>query len=151
MKRYAGIVAAFLLVLGLASAAGAATRVGVLRCYVEGGVGYGVGSAREARCSFTSESGRRERYRALIKRIGLDVGYTGQAVLVWAVFAPSDLRRHALVGTYIGASADLAIGPGAGANVLVGGNKATVSLQPLSVKTETGLALAAGAGELELR
>jgi hypothetical protein len=151
MKTFLATVAGLSLTLGLTSAASAATRVGVLRCYVENGAGYVVGSAHLARCSFTSETGRRERYRGIIKRVGLDVGYTGRAVIVWAVFAPSDLRRHALTGDYVGASADLAVGIGGGGNVLVGGNRRTVSLQPVSFKTETGLAVAVGAAELELR
>ncbi len=86
-----------------------------------------------------------------MRRVGLDVGYTGRAVIEWAVFAPSFLRRHALAGNYVGASADITAGIGGGANVLVGGNPYTISLQPVSLKTETGLAIGAGAGELELR
>jgi uncharacterized protein DUF992 len=33
----------------------------------------------------------------------------------------------------------------------VGGNSATISLQPVSVKAETGLAVGAGLGQLQLR
>lgn len=151
MKTRMTLLLGALLALGLASQANAATRVGMLRCYVQGGVGYIVGSSHEARCIFTSESGRRERYWARVKRIGLDVGYTGNSMIAWAVFAPSNIRHRALVGSYIGASADAAIGIGGGGNVLVGGNDRTISLQPVSLKAETGLAIAVGAGDLELR
>ncbi|MGA9547278.1 MAG: DUF992 domain-containing protein, partial [Rhodomicrobium sp.] len=43
---------------------------------------------------------------------------------LWSVYAPTSLRHRALVGNYVGASADAAIGVGGGANVLVGGNSA---------------------------
>jgi ABC-type cobalamin transport system permease subunit len=152
MKTIGTIFAGLLLVLGLASSANAATRVGVLRCYVAGGASFVVGSVHDARCTFTSAyTGRRERYMARVSRVGVDIGFTGPAMIVWAVYAPSTVGPRALTGNYIGASADAAIGVGGGANLLVGGNDRTVSLQPLSVKTETGIALAAGAGRLELR
>lgn len=151
MKSISAAVAAVALVLGLMSSAEAGTRVGVLRCYMDGGTGRIIGSSQNARCIFTSDSGQREHYSSRISRIGLDLGYTGKSVIVWAVFAPSDLRHHALRGSYVGASADIAVGIGGGGNILVGGNDRTISLQPLSVKAETGLAVAVGAGNLELR
>jgi hypothetical protein len=151
MKALITAIGGAVLALGLISAANAATRVGVLRCHVHGGASYVVGSSHKARCVFTSESGHSERYWGHVKRVGLDLGYTRGSVITWAVFAPSDLGRRALAGDYVGASADVAAGIGGGANVLVGGNSRTVSLQPLSLKTETGLALGAGAGVLELR
>ncbi|MBI4724609.1 MAG: DUF992 domain-containing protein [Rhodomicrobium sp.] len=151
MKTLMTVIGGLLLALGLTPAAGAATRIGMLRCHVEGGSGYIVGSSHAARCVFTSESGKREVYRGRVKRIGIDVGYTGDAVILWAVFAPSSLRHRALAGDYAGASADVAVGIGGGANVLVGGNRGTISLQPLSLKAEKGLAVGVGAGKLELR
>ncbi len=107
--------------------------------------------AHDARCVFKGDNGRTERYVARINRIGLDVGFTGKSMLVWAVFAPSEHRRHALRGSYVGASGDLALGVGAGANVLVGGNDRTISLQPLSLKAVNGVTVALGAGSVELR
>jgi hypothetical protein len=76
---------------------------------------------------------------------------TNKSELVWSVYAPTSLKRRALVGNYVGASADAAIGVGGGANVLMGGSNATVSLQPISVKSQTGLAIGAGLGQLQLR
>lgn len=151
MKSVSAAITAAALALGLASSADAATRVGVLRCYMDGGTGYVVGSSHEARCIFTGASGKRERYSGRISRVGLDVGYTGKSVIVWAVYAPSDYKHRALRGSYVGASADVAVGIGGGANVLIGGSDKTISLQPVSVKAETGIAVAAGAGNLELR
>jgi hypothetical protein len=47
------------------------------------------------------------------------------------VFAPtSRLRRGSLVGNYVGASGNAALGVGLGANVLIGGSHRTISLQP---------------------
>jgi hypothetical protein len=151
MKRLITAIGGVTLALALSSAASAATRVGELRCHIHDGTGYVVGSAHKARCVFIGLSGRRERYWGAVKRVGLDVGYTRSAVVRWAVFAPSDLGARALVGDYAGASADVAAGIGGGANVLVGGNARTISLQPVSLKTEGGLALGAGAAVLELR
>jgi hypothetical protein len=151
MKALITAIGGVALAFGLISAANGATRVGVLRCHVHGGASYIVGSAHKARCVFTSESGRSERYWGRVKRVGLDLGYTHGAAVTWAVFAPSDLGRRALAGDYAGASADIAAGIGGGANVLVGGNAHTISLQPLSLQTETGLAVGAGASVLELR
>ncbi|MGO9544929.1 MAG: DUF992 domain-containing protein [Rhodomicrobium sp.] len=151
MKTFMTVAGGILLALGLTSAASAGVRVGQLRCHIHHGEGYVVGSVHKARCHFTSVDGHRERYWGSMKRIGLDLGYTRHAVLVWDVFAPTGLGPHALAGDYVGASADVSVGIGAGANVLVGGNGGTISLQPLSLKHETGVALGAGAGKLELR
>jgi hypothetical protein len=152
MKTLITTLAGLLVALGLTSGAQAATRAGVLRCYVDGGAGFIVGSVYDARCTYTSTlTGYRERYRARISRIGVDVGYRGPAMLVWAVVVPSELGPRALRGNYLGASADVAVGVGGGANVLIGGNDRTISLQPLSVQAERGFTLAAGAGKLELR
>jgi hypothetical protein len=152
MKTFWAVIAGMGLSLALGASAEAATRVGVLKCYVAGGPSFIVGSSHEARCVFKSDvSGRTEHYVARVRRVGIDVGYTGKALIVWAVYAPSVLHHHALAGSYVGASADVAASIGGGANVLVGGNDATVSLQPLSLKSESGWVVAAGAGDLELR
>ena len=55
-----------------------------------------------------------------------------------------------LTGTYTGASAEVSVAAGLGANVLVGGSNRTVALQPLSVQGQVGLDIAAGIGQLEL-
>ena len=52
-------------------------------------------------------------------------------------------------GTYTGASAEMSIAAGLGANVLVGGSNHTLALQPLSVQGQIGLD-AAGVGSLDL-
>ncbi len=151
MKTLATAVSALALAFGFVASADAGVRAGVLHCYASKRVGAIIGSFQEARCLFTSIDGRRERYVAHIERAGLDLGVTDHSEIAWTVYAPTALRHHALAGDYIGASADVSIGIGGGANVLVGGNGATISLQPVSLKAETGLAIGAGAGRLQLR
>jgi hypothetical protein len=150
MKAFMTVAGGILLALGLNSAASAGVRIGELRCHVHGGNSYVVGSSHRVRCVFISATGYREHYRGRLSRSGLDLGYTGGAKVVWAVFAPTELREHALSGSYTGASADAAAGIGGGANVLLGGNGGTISLQPVSLKSETGLALGAGVAKLAL-
>jgi hypothetical protein len=151
MKVVWATVAACAVAFGLTSAAQADVRVGELRCYVQPGTGSVVSSAHEARCVFSGLDGHRERYVALLTRVGLDVGFTDKSVLVWDVFAPTSHRRHALKGSYVGASVEAAVGVGGAVNVLFGGNDRTVSFQPVSLKAETGVAAAVGVGQLELR
>jgi hypothetical protein len=126
-------------------------RVGTLTCNVEGGVGLVLGSRRNMTCVFRPTSGRREAYTGRITRVGIDIGVTRRAKMTWLVFAPGRLKAGSLAGNYGGASAQATIGVGLGANVLVGGFKKSVALQPLSVQGQTGLNLAAGVAGLRLR
>ncbi|HWA00658.1 MAG TPA: DUF992 domain-containing protein, partial [Caulobacterales bacterium] len=72
--------------------------------------------------------------------------------LVWAVVAPSsNVGRTALEGSYGGVSADATVGVGGAAHILVGGLDRSITLQPLSVEGNTGVALAAGVGVLHLK
>jgi len=64
--------------------------------------------------------------------------------------APSYAPAFSWTGTYVGASAEMSIAAGLGANVLVGGSNRSVALQPLSVQGQTGLNIAAGVSSLEL-
>jgi hypothetical protein len=128
-------------------------QVGTLRCEIPGGIGYIVGSRREASCEYRPSSGRNaiDLYIGRFDKVGLDIGATGPSVLAWAVIAHStDLGPGDLAGKYRGASAAVAALIGGGANVLVGGSDITVSLQPLSVEGQTGLSVAAGYASLRL-
>ena len=126
-------------------------RVGALNCVIEGGVGLILGSKKGMICTFKPSNGRSEKYRGSITRVGVDIGVTGKAYMTWAVFAPGKLKRGSLAGDYGGAGAEATIGVGLGANVLVGGFKKSVALQPLSVQGQTGLNVAAGVAGLKLR
>jgi hypothetical protein len=88
----------------------------------------------------------------VISTVGLDIGITGGGALAWAVFAPTEgPPRGGLAGAYVGASGDVGVGVGLGANVLFGGSNRTVALQPVSVEGQVGVNLALGLSELELR
>ena len=81
--------------------------------------------------------------------IGFDIGLTAGGIIVWTVFADTNRYVGKLRRKYVGATAEVSFGAGLGANVLVGGSHRTVALQPLSVRGQVGIDLAAGIGELE--
>lgn len=127
-------------------------EVGTLQCTVAGGAGLILGSVKDMSCRYNSSDGRiSEPYEGTVTRVGLDIGVTGAAVIIWTVFAPtSSFRPGALEGTYAGIAAEATAGVGAGANVLVGGSDKTFTLQPVSVGAQTGLNLAVGIGSMRL-
>lgn len=127
-------------------------QIGTLQCDVSGGVGLIITSQREMVCTFRNPAGIVDTYTGVIRRFGLDVGATTGGQLAWSVFAPSgQYVGNALTGSYTGASAQATVAVGLGANVLVGGSDASIALQPLSVQAQTGLNLAVGVANLELR
>lgn len=128
-------------------------RVGGLTCDTGPRVGLVLGSRQDMRCVFrSSATGAQYTYRGKIRRIGLDVGVTRGGTLFWAVFAPnSNIGRGTLRGNYVGASGNVALGIGLGANVLIGGSRRTISLQPLSVEGQIGINLAVAVASLSLR
>jgi hypothetical protein len=87
-----------------------------------------------------------------MRRIGLDLGITAGGAMAWAVLtsAPTP-SRGGLAGHYGGASGDISVGVGVGANVLIGGSNKSVALQPLSIEGQVGLNLALGIAGLELQ
>jgi hypothetical protein len=128
-------------------------RVGGLTCATSPRVGLILGSRQEMRCVFlATNTGRQYNYAGTIRRVGLDIGVTGGGTLFWGVFARnSNIGRGTLRGSYVGASGNVAVGIGLGANVLVGGSRRTITLQPLSVEGQIGLNLALGVSNLILR
>ncbi|WFU74823.1 DUF992 domain-containing protein [Bradyrhizobium sp. CB2312] len=148
---YAALVLALAIVPATAQQAGR-TQVGTLTCNISPGVGMIVAGQRQLSCIYESARGRaREAYEGTVSTLGLDIGATSGGKLTWAVFAPTTLRRAALVGTYTGATAGGTVGAGAGANLLIGGSDRTVALQPLSVQGQTGVNITAGVSSMELR
>ena len=110
-----------------------------------------VGSVTELNCRFVPAGGGPvESYMARMKRAGLDIGVAQQVAITWGVFAPSNLHKGELAGTYGGGAASATVGVGVGANALWGGSNNTVSLQPVSVQGQTGLSAAAGVASLQL-
>jgi hypothetical protein len=146
--------AAVLLLFALAIPAHAqqkmTVKTGYLTCHVASGWGFIIGSSRDIRCAYSSKT-HTEHYRGSISKFGADIGYLKSAVLLWAVAAPTtDLGRGALAGSYAGATASVSLGVGAGANVLIGGFKKSIALQPVSVEGQNGLNVAAGVAAMTL-
>ncbi len=127
-------------------------QIGVLNCTVDGGVGLILGSSKGLNCTFKKGDGTREHYSGNVNKFGLDIGVTKKAKISWLVFAPSGKNEHgALAGGYVGLSAEVTVGGGVGANLLVGGFNKSITLQPLSVQVQEGLNIAAGIGSMNLK
>jgi hypothetical protein len=143
--------------LGLVASTGVAAAqgriaAGVLECRAGASTSFIIGSIRDFDCLFTPIAGPLQRYGATIQRIGVDLGWSGSTVMIWNVFAPTDVvGPGSLSGTYGGVSAGAAIGVGLGANALAGGLDNSFALQPLSFEGQTGLNAFAGISSLELR
>jgi len=154
MRKTATVALAGLaLVLAQAQPSAAQTvKVGTLHCGVSGSIGWIVTSRSALNCLFVSFHGYTERYRGSIRKIGLDVGATRGGELAWMVLAPTaGPRRGALSGEYVGVEASATVGAGGGANALVGGFGRSITLQPLSLEAESGVALSAGVESMSLR
>lgn len=150
----AALVAAALMLASSSQAAPAGVKVGVLTCKIEPGWSYIVGSTKDLFCTYEPTKGRPERYVGQVQKVGIDLGYSDGATMVWAVVAPtSDVGKDALEGDYAGAQASVSVGVGVGvgANVLVGGFDKSITLQPVSVEGGTGVNLAAGVAAIKLR
>jgi hypothetical protein len=129
------------------------TKIGTLNCELAPSVGFIVGSHQPMRCRYTPDGPfPPEFYEGVINTVGLDIGFTSGGVMTWSVVAPTvGPPRGALAGLYVGASGDVTVGGGVGANVLLGGSERSIALQPLSVQGQTGLDLTLGVSGLELR
>jgi len=134
------------------AAAQSGVQAGVLECRGAGTTSYVVGSEHHLDCVFRSDQGPAYHYAGLVRRVGLDIGFTGQSALGWAVFAPTNrIGPGDLAGTYAGVTAGAAVGVGGNANALVGGSGNSFALQPLSLEGQTGLNVAVGVAGLELQ
>ena len=155
MFRYAVGAAALALTIASADPAVAQrVRAGVLTCDISAGMSFIIGSQKAVACTFAPEPpGPQQIYNGTISKFGLDVGATGGGVMVWAVFTDSIAPPGPgfLAGDYFGASGQVTVAAGPGANVLLGGSNNTVALQPISVDTSVGLNFALGVAELHLR
>ena len=127
--------------------------IGTLTCSGGQGVGLILGSEKTFNCTFSpSNAGAPQSYRATLTKIGLDVGVTGNTVMVWTVLASTaTVSPKMLTGTYSGVSADVAVAWGGGAKILVGGSAKSIALQPVSVQGQTGVNIAVGVASMTLR
>ena len=127
--------------------------VGLLTCKLNPSVGFIIAGHQSMECSYKpSGPYPPQAYLGAINTVGLDIGITGGGVLGWAVFAPTrGIPAGALAGEYVGASGDIGIGVGAGANVLIGGSGRTFALQPVSLEGSIAVNVALGVSMLKLR
>ena len=147
-----GVVLAACVCSANPAGAQAPIAVGVLECRAGPSTSFIIGSIRDFDCLYTPVAGPLQRYGATIQRLGVDLGWSGNATLIWNVFAPTDVvGPGALAGGYGGVSAGAAVGVGLGANALAGGLGNSFALQPLSIEGQTGLNAFAGITSLELR
>lgn len=121
-------------------------KIGYLDCTIGGGVGYVIGSAKGMDCAFRATVGSEatDNYSGTMRKLGVDLGFTTEGRLIWAVFAPTaGYHRGSLGGLYQGATAEATVGAGVGANILVGGTSGSIQLQTISVTGQIGLNIAA--------
>jgi hypothetical protein len=128
-------------------------KIGYLDCTIAGGAGYVIGSSKEVNCVFKStiDGEPLDDYSGAMRKLGVDLGFTTEGRLIWAVLAPTAGYHHgSLAGLYQGASAEATIGLGVGANVLAGGTSGSIHLQLLSLQGQVGLNIAAAGTSMTL-
>jgi hypothetical protein len=129
------------------------TQTGMLSCKLNPSIGFVVFGHQSMECRFVpSVPGPPQFYEGALNTVGIDIGIVGTGGLAWGVLAPTaGIPAGALAGTYVGASGDIAVGAGVGANLLVGGSNRSFALQPLSVEGSVALNVALGLSALQLR
>jgi ABC-type amino acid transport substrate-binding protein len=129
------------------------TQAGMLRCVVNPSIGFIIAGHQSMECRFTPNGPNPpQAYQGALNMVGLNIGITAGGVFGWAVFAPTvGIPAGALAGEYVGASGDIGLGIGAGANVLVGGSTRTFALQPVSLEGAVAVDVALGVSALKLR
>ena len=128
-------------------------KVGGLGCTMSPTIGLLVVSEQRLNCNFTPDGPYPpENYTGTMGTVGIDVGVIGGGLLAWAVYMPTQgPPQGSLAGTYGGASGSIALGVGAGANVLLGGSGRSVMLQPISVEGSVGIEVTLGVSALTLQ
>jgi hypothetical protein len=155
-KRFA--LAAFALIAMLSAPAQAQspagwTQVGMLTCRLNPSIGFIIAGHQTMECRFAQNAPYPpQAYEGALNTVGLDVGISLGGALGWAVFAPTvGTPAGALAGEYIGASGEVSLGVGVGANVLVGGSGRSFALQPVSLEGSVAVNVALGVSALKLR
>ena len=129
------------------------TQAGMLTCKLNPSIGFIIAGHQSMECRYAPSNGSPpQAYEGALNTVGIDIGITAGGILGWAVLAPTaGIPPGALAGEYVGASGDLGIGVGAGANVLIGGSARTVALQPVSLEGSIAVNVALGVSGLKLR
>jgi len=151
-------LAAFALVATLVAPASAQapkawTQVGMLSCRLNPSIGFIIFGHQSMECRFTQNAPfPPQAYEGALNTVGLDIGISAGGVLSWAVLAPTvGTPAGALAGEYVGASGDIGLGLGVGANVLIGGSGRSIALQPVSLEGSVAINVAVGVSALQLR
>ncbi|WP_011582119.1 MULTISPECIES: DUF992 domain-containing protein [Chelativorans] len=154
-------IAAFGAVIALSASTSFATpqqrtEIGTLDCLIQGGVDIGFVTSKELSCTFQPADSARppESYIGVVRKFGLEAGATGESVMRWIVLAPTVTDPYApgsLADNYVGPSAEVTAGIGGGANILVSQTSKNLILQPISLQAQTGLNVAIGVSEFQLR
>jgi len=156
-NRYSTIAALALIAMLAAPAEAQAppawTQAGMLRCVVNPSIGFIIAGHQSMECNFTpSGPNPPQAYQGALNMVGLNIGISAGGVFAWAVLAPTTgIPAGALAGEYVGASGDIGLGIGVGANVLIGGSGRTVALQPVSLEGSVAVDVALGVSALTLR
>jgi hypothetical protein len=128
------------------------TQSGMLSCKLNPSIGFVIFGHQSMECRLVPAAGPPQFYEGALNTVGIDIGIVGTGGLAWAVLAPTaGVPAGALAGTYVGASGDIAVGAGVGANVLVGGSNRSFALQPVSVEGSVALNVTLGLSSLQLR
>jgi hypothetical protein len=158
MFRNCSTSAAFALMAMLAAPAGAQapptwTQVGMLTCKLNPSIGFIIAGHQTMECNFAQNAPYPpQAYEGALNTVGLNIGITEGGVMGWAVLAPTaGAPAGALAGEYVGASGDIGLGLGVGANVLIGGSGRTFALQPVSLQGSIAINAVLGVSALKLR
>jgi hypothetical protein len=160
MLRNCSTSAAFALIAMLAVPADAQTpprwaQVGMLNCKLNPSIGFIIAGHQSMECLFTPNApspNPPQAYHGALNTVGLDIGITAGGVMGWAVLASTaGAPAGALAGEYVGASGDIGLGLGVGANVLLGGSERSIALQPVSVEGSVSINVTLGVSALKLR
>ena len=124
------------------------TKLGKLECHTVPGSGTNLllHSTVDVKCTFTSTAGETEHYKGETGiGLGIDLSYKKDSKFVYAVMA-ADFKKgsYKFAGKYFGAGADATVGRGLGAGVLLGGNKKSVSLEPIGLSATKGAGVSGG-------
>ena len=152
-RAVATLVCVGLLTAPVVAQSGSAwTQVGMLSCRLNPSIGFIIAGHQTMECQFTQNRFPPQAYEGALNTVGLDIGISAGGVLGWAVLAPTTgAPAGALAGEYVGASGDIGVGLGVGANVLVGGSGRTFALQPVSLEGSVALNVTLGISALKLR
>jgi len=97
------------------------------------------GSARPMTCTLKQKRHpRRQRYRGILNKYGIEWGVFTRTVMRWDVYTRSGrVRRGGLQGSYGGLTLEGALSSGVGGNIVAGGPDG-VLLSPIGAQTQSG-------------